>query len=52
MSRALSADWRRRTPAPVCGADQRAVVHTAATGTEEADKIRLLSVLGTENMPR
>ncbi len=33
----------------VHGTDLRVVVHTAARGREAADKLRLLTVLGTEN---
>ena len=35
----------------VHGADLRIIVFTAAPGTEAADKLRLLSVLGPEDMP-
>ncbi|MEV7739184.1 hypothetical protein AB0O75_45380 [Streptomyces sp. NPDC088921] len=34
----------------VHGSDLRIVVYTAAPGSEAADKLQLLTVLGTENM--
>ena len=33
----------------VIGSDLRVVAFTAAPGSEDADKLRLLAVLGTEN---